>query len=366
MRMLLRISFAITVAALLPAVVASAVPVENESFGIVPDPEQVEGLDRGTFAIPLEDGAIFEDAVRVYNRTDQPIELVVYAADARAGVDGSISVDLRGSRPEGVGAWIELSQEELHLLPRGESIVKFRITVGSTSPMPDFGAIVVENTARGVRSDLPQRLHVVVRTSPAESPTTSRRVRPLLLRSPWIIVAILGLVAAAVLVWLGARRARRPHDAITAPGELTARPAEPAAAPEGSRPILHRLGLEAAAASPSRRRSGAAPKEAAPTHVLSETGKRPDERPLLDLPADEEDDDTGGQELGELEANADDAHEDEDDDIGDEGPPEPLVRKPLTHEPAPPPERMKRARSREAAPLSPSAQKLGYIPLDEL
>src|SRR5205809_6262291 len=68
---------------------------ENETFGLTPYPERVNNVVRRTFAIPLDNGAVFEDAVRVYNRTNQPIDLLIYASDARAANDGSITVGFR-------------------------------------------------------------------------------------------------------------------------------------------------------------------------------------------------------------------------------------------------------------------------------
>jgi hypothetical protein len=62
------------------------------------------------------------------------------------------------------------------------------------------------------------------------------------LRSPWIIVAILGLIAALVIIWLGARRARRPKDALVGSGELEKQPSEAVDTPAASRPVLRRLG----------------------------------------------------------------------------------------------------------------------------
>ena len=67
---------------------------ENQTFGISPFPERVNNVVRRTFAIPLDRGSVFEDAVRVYNRTDQPIELIVYSADARAAGDDSPAVSV--------------------------------------------------------------------------------------------------------------------------------------------------------------------------------------------------------------------------------------------------------------------------------
>jgi hypothetical protein len=220
---------------------STAVAVENESYGLTPQPERKDGMTRRAFSIPLESGAVFEDSVRVYNRTpDQTLDLAVYAADAEAGVDGTISVGFRGSRPTGVGGWIDLSRDQVSLPPRGETIITFRVEVRSADPSPELGAIVVENTARGIAADLAQRLHLVVRTAPPNSPTTSARVRPLLLRSPWVIIALLGLLVALIIVWLGARRARRlPKDAVLPSGELVDDTSDVQPA---SRPVLRRLG----------------------------------------------------------------------------------------------------------------------------
>ncbi len=238
-------------------VTLSAVPayaVDNETFGMVPHPHNIEGRERRTFGIPLETGAVFEDAVRVYNRTEQPLNLAVYAADAEAGVDGTISVGFRGSRPKGVGAWIDLSRDTINLPPRGEALVRFRIEIKSADPSPDLGAIVVENAERGIAADLAQRLQIVVRTSSPNSPTTSVRVRPLLLRSPWIIVATLGLIVAFAIIWLGARRAQRPKDRLVPPGGLLRKTPEPEMTPAASKPVLRRLGEESRTATTSSRR----------------------------------------------------------------------------------------------------------------
>lgn len=240
------------VAVLSTFVVASpATAIENETFGLTPYPQRVDGTERRTFAVPLEPGAMFEDSIRVYNRTDQPLDLILYAGDAESGLDGTISVGFRGSRPNGVGAWIDLERDSLKLPPHGEAIVPFRIDVKSADPVPDLGAIAVEHTTGGQAANLAERLHIVVRTSAPNTVTTSVRVRPLLLRSPWIILAIIGLVVALVIVWLGARRARRPKDSLVPSGVL--RSSEPEITPAASKPVLRRLG-ETAPGTPHRRR----------------------------------------------------------------------------------------------------------------
>lgn len=296
---------------------------ENETFGVSPSPDRVSGVVRRTFAIPLDRGTSFEDAVRVYNRTGQVLELLVYAADARAALDGTITVALRGARSTGVGAWIKLDRSSLSLAGRTEAIVHFRITVRSTKPSPDLGAIVVENTARGPRGGSTQRLHVVVRTTPPNSTTTSTRVHELTFRSGWLIVAVAGLIAAAVLVGLVRRRAKRSRDEVAPAGTL----ATADDTPEASRPVLHRLG------SP----------DTDPKLVALGTQKDTDELPVRRQPS--------RRHASEEPPLLEDQFEDEEDVFEDVPKPAPQKR------PARAPKREKKQES---------GKNLDYIPLDEL
>src|SRR5207244_13351865 len=87
--------------------------VENERFGLSPSPDRINNVVRRTFAVPLELGAKFDDAVRVYNRTDRQIALLTYSVDARAAQDGTITIGPRGSAPAGVGSWIDLGRSSM-------------------------------------------------------------------------------------------------------------------------------------------------------------------------------------------------------------------------------------------------------------
>lgn len=214
---------------------------ENESFGITAQPEKVNGVDRTSFEIPLEKGAMYQDTVRVFNKTDQPIDLTLYATDAQGRGPSNITAGYSNQHPTGVGAWISLSTKKISLAPHGEKNVTFTVDVKSSDPSPNIGAIVVENTATGLAPDLAERLPIFVRTAPANTPTTSTKVRPFWLRSPWVIVAILGLVVVIVLVVIGWRRSRRTRDTVVAPGTVEGadhlRPI-----PAASLPVIRRLG----------------------------------------------------------------------------------------------------------------------------
>jgi hypothetical protein len=203
---------AAAIAAALALGVAVAQAAENETFGLRPHPATVDGVARSTFEVPLEPGATFRDRVRVYNRTNQAIELVLYAVDAQTTRGGEINIGVRNTKPTGVGSWIKLSRTSLQLGSKEDAVVGFTVHVETDAPAPDLGAIVAENTTRrsgGV--DLAQRLHVVVKTAPPGTPVAAERV-PRGLRSPWWWIGFSGLLLAAYIVWRRTRRARRDPD----------------------------------------------------------------------------------------------------------------------------------------------------------
>ena len=248
--------------------------LENESFGVTPFPERASGSDRQSFSIPLETGATFEDAVRIYNLTDEIVNLAIYATDAKKALDDTtVTVGVREEEAAGVGTWIDLSRKSVELEPRDAKTITFRVKVGSSDPKPDLGAIVVENRDRGLAASSVQRLYILVRTVPPNTQTSSKRVRTFLVQSPWVAIALLGLVVAGAVVWVGARRARRPRDLVVQPGELDADDA--AQAPRASRPVITRLGASADHAPHAR--------SSVLERVRATAGaRRRDDRPLLD------------------------------------------------------------------------------------
>lgn len=321
----------------------AAQATENETFGMTPYPERINSVIRRTFAVPLDRGSVFEDAVRVYNRTDQPLDLLIYASDARAALDGTISVGFRGSPATGIGSWIKLSREMVSLPRRASAIIRFRISVRSTKPSPDLGAIVAENTGRGLRAELVRRLHIVVRTAPPGSTTASMKVRAFTLRSGWTIVAVGGLIAAGVLVWLARRRARRSRDDDAAPADTKR---EPTDTPEASRPVLHRFGrtdTEPRLVRLGTSESDAPERRRAPRRRPVER----DDRPLLD-------------EVAFIEDEPVDDEEEYTDEV--EVPPSP----PRVRRAAPPKPSVRKATPPAKKKPPGDDKKLDYIPLDDL
>ena len=223
--------------------------LENEAFGLTPHPERADGSDRRTFSIPLEPGCDVRGR-RPHlqpNRSDAE-SCSCTQPTPKPMLDDTITVGFKTSRPNGVGSWIDLAREDVDARPPRRDRRDVPRRVKDSDPEPDLGAIVVENKDTGLASQAAQRLHLVVRTDAPNTTTTSVRIRPLLLRSPWIIVALIGLVVAAALVWVGARRARRPRDVVVPVGEL-----ETDAMQESSRPVIKQLGAVEGEPASSRR-----------------------------------------------------------------------------------------------------------------
>jgi hypothetical protein len=334
------------------------VALENESFGLTPHPERRDGTDRRTFSIPLEPGATFEDAVRIYNRSDQTLNLVVYAADAEAAQDGTITVGFKTSRPHGVGAWIDLAREDIELAPRAEIVVTFRVRVRNAEPSPPLGAIVVENTDTGIASNAAQRLHIVMHTEPPNTSTTSVRVRPLLLRSPWIVVAMIGLVIAGGLVWVGARRSKRPKDVVLPAGEIGSETTQ-----DASRPVIKRLGSVEAA--PGTTRTAVLDRPRAARSRVRDNRPLIDDALLVEVDPGDDDEIDDFEEDAELEYEEEDVddfdegsdeadEEDDDDEDEDDLPPAgTAAKKPRAQKAAP----VRKTTTRKASPRKPSVPK---------
>ncbi len=284
---------------------------ENETFGVVPHPTRVDAAERRTFEIPLEVGTTFEDAVRIYNRTDRVVRLAVYSAEAVVGDDDVISIGFRGARPAGLASWITIERETVELLPRGEEIVSFRVRIANREPDPDLAAIVVENAAEEADGDLDivQRVAILVRTAPEGTPTAAVPTTESDSRL-WLLV--LAGVGGAILVLLWLRRrasSRRDSDE-----EATLVPPPPIS--------------ESAWPPPAHEPEPVTPSEAPPTVQT--------ERAVPDTP--------GPEQIDEQEAPT--------------GP----VDKPRLEEPPEPPV----SRPEQEQPTRRKTPKRNYIPLDEL
>jgi hypothetical protein len=166
--------------------------IETATFGSEPFPLTVGGSHRASFSVDLPAGGTHDDAVRIFNKSDQAIELEVYATDARRKGD-SISP---GSAPGGteVGRWITFEDSIISLGPRASTVVPF--TMRGPAEYPEgrkefVGAILVEPVVRQGNE-----VAVVERLATAVYVTPKGGIAARIVKSPltWVALALLLLV----------------------------------------------------------------------------------------------------------------------------------------------------------------------------
>lgn len=214
-----RVVVLVTTAALLATLGTPADAGENDVFGVTPHPPRVDGEARRSLAVPAEGGA-FRDAVRVYNRTDDPIVVTLYPASVEPQPDGVLAVGFRGQDGNGPIAEMTLDEAEVELEPRAAAVVPLTIRAPDDPPAAPLGAVVVqqggssETEQTGI--DLVQRVAILVQTaepgsSVAATPVDEGSAGPL----PWAI----GLASAAALPAILLRRRRSDEAADQVPDE---------------------------------------------------------------------------------------------------------------------------------------------------
>lgn len=143
-----------------------AVAGETETFGLSPHPEFKQGLRR-SFRFGLSPGSSAKDSVRLYNKTNKELKLVVHASDASRSDDGTIHIPPTGSPPASVGTWLTLGANEVTLSPRQERILSFTVSRPKDSQGGGLAAIVAEeadsNNKVGESVEIVTRVALLVR-----------------------------------------------------------------------------------------------------------------------------------------------------------------------------------------------------------
>lgn len=124
---------------------------ETETFGISPHPEFKQGLRR-SFRFGLSPGSSGKDSVRVYNKTDRALKLVVHASDANRSADGTIHIPPTGTRPDSVGTWLRLDANEVNLEAKQTKTLSFTVSRPKGSRGGGLAAIVAEEADSSARS----------------------------------------------------------------------------------------------------------------------------------------------------------------------------------------------------------------------
>lgn len=131
-------------AALSIAIVAVAAPgfaAERDGFGIRP----LSGEDWFTYSVLP--GETVEGVALAINRRTEPLDVVVYAADAFTTPQGGFALQERGEAPASLGAWVALEADRIQLDPGERLRLPFRVTVPRSAEPGDYAAGVVLEAA---------------------------------------------------------------------------------------------------------------------------------------------------------------------------------------------------------------------------
>ncbi len=134
------------------------------------------GSDRQNYDYAVDPGDHLQDSLVVTNPGPDPVDLTLYAADAFTTEAGQLDLRTRDHSPTGVGAWLQLDQEQVSL-EAGESVqVPFAITIPDDAASGDLMGGIVTTSAPSAGTNGPERrvaIRVHLRVGDAFEPSLS-------------------------------------------------------------------------------------------------------------------------------------------------------------------------------------------------
>lgn len=116
-----------------------------------PDPNRPR--TKSIFIFELNPGESDQDELLVINNSKENKTLLVYATDSQKSSDGSFACEQFAEEKDNVGAWINISEEEIELPPYSNKKVNFTITVpGGASVGEENGCILIQEKKNNLDS----------------------------------------------------------------------------------------------------------------------------------------------------------------------------------------------------------------------
>lgn len=165
---------AATVPARVPATIPPTVPLDSssttvpgvpsstddggvevvQSWALSPASDNPNSGTRPYLAYSVAPGDTLTDKVTVYNFGNVPLTLNIYGVDAFNNVDGKFDIRPASTPPTDAGAWIQLDQNLVTVLPREQITIPVSITIpADATPGDHVGAVVAGVSAQGQGSD---------------------------------------------------------------------------------------------------------------------------------------------------------------------------------------------------------------------
>lgn len=116
------------------------------------------------FIYNLDAGQAQEDGVLLINDRDQAVRVEVYAVDAQTTSQGGFAPNPKEVVPEGVGAWVKLSERFFDIEAHSTKIIPFTITIPEKVDVGDhMGAILIQEAPPESASGEGTRVEIVTR-----------------------------------------------------------------------------------------------------------------------------------------------------------------------------------------------------------
>ena len=200
MRRVFALSVAVLGVALWTAAPAQA--IETRTFGMEPQHEAGSEGQRTSYRIELRAGEPAAEALRIWNKTEQPMSLKMSAV--AASLDERGKVTLGGA--SGVASWFAFDPQTLQLAPKESRIVHFEVRAPRTLESGDVAAAVVVEPVRGSGGGVAvvERLATMVYVSAvAGSAGIGWKI-------PALVVLSLITIAGAVATWTRPQKTTAP------------------------------------------------------------------------------------------------------------------------------------------------------------
>src|SRR3989338_952531 len=115
------------------------------------------------FIYNLDLGESKDDALTIFNTTDELQTVKVYAVDSVPSNQGNFALEAEADPKDGIGAWIKLSQDLITLQPGENQEILFTITIPQNADVGEHSGGIILQKAQGSQDQLQNGASIVTR-----------------------------------------------------------------------------------------------------------------------------------------------------------------------------------------------------------
>src|SRR3989338_2065454 len=115
------------------------------------------------FIYNLDLGESKDDALTIFNTTDEVQTVKVYAVDSVPSNQGNFALEAEADPKDGIGAWIKLSQDLITLQPGENQEILFTITIPQNADVGEHSGGIILQKVQGSQDQLQNGASIVTR-----------------------------------------------------------------------------------------------------------------------------------------------------------------------------------------------------------